>query len=107
MVVPTEQLEQELQQLTVRHAQLREDLEGLLRCVRELEERFISMRPTPPADDATKAELKRKMVLVRPWRDELNQIYRTIIANSAELEQVTRRIQAIQTTFATSLSRKG
>jgi hypothetical protein len=90
----------ELQTLTIRHAQLRDDLERYHSHVVEIERMFLAMRPQPAVDEATVKELKRKMVLSRPWREELNIAYRNLLTTVTELDGVVRQIQQCQNTIA-------
>ena len=107
MAVPEDNgLEYELHQLIQRHAQLREELEGQLSRVRDVEERFLSLRPEAPADEGTRSELRRRMVLAKPWRDELNVTYRAILATAGELDRITIRIHQIQNYIAGRFARR-
>ncbi len=99
-------LEFELHQLILRHAQLREDLERQLVHVKEVEERFLSLRPEGISDELTRGELRRRMVLAKPWRDELNVTYRAILATAAELDRITGRVHQIQGIIASRYARR-
>lgn len=102
-----ENIELELQNLIAYHAQLRENLEGELLHVKEVEAKFLSLRPPSASEDTvTQQEIKRRMVLSKPVRAELNTTYRAIISTAAELENVTRRIHQIQTMLASAYARR-
>ncbi|MDE1820314.1 MAG: hypothetical protein KGJ23_05990 [Euryarchaeota archaeon] len=87
-------LEQELHNLSHEHARLRGELEERFQRVRAVEERFLSMRPD--AGTEVQHELKRRMVLSRPWREELDQAYQGLLATTNQIGAVTRRIHEVQ-----------
>jgi len=96
-----------MQGLMLRHAQLREMLETQLSHVKDLEARFLALRPESSMEDEfTRQEIKRHMVLARPWREELNATYRSIIATASELDGVTGRIHQLQGMLASAYSRR-
>jgi predicted nuclease with TOPRIM domain len=93
--------EKELSALTARHAQLREELERLHRSVNDIEKRFLAKRPSDTMDEVTEKELRRKMILSKPWRDELNVAYRELLAVTIELDGIVKRIHQCQSIIAT------
>jgi len=95
-----ERAEQDLLALTHRHAELRAQLERHVTHVKEVEERFLALRPGPRADERTLAELKKRMVLARPWREELNATYQAMLRTIQELDQVVRQIHEVQGVIA-------
>lgn len=99
-----ERAEQDLLALMHRHAELRAQLELHVMHVKEVEERFLALRPGPRADERTVAEIKKRMVLARPWREELNATYQAMLRTIQELDQVVRRIHEAQGVIARSLS---
>jgi uncharacterized coiled-coil DUF342 family protein len=86
----------ELKSLTNRHAQLRDELEHFHDRVTEVEERFLAGRPGPAVDEPMERELKRKMILSRSWREELNSAYKALLATTTELDEVVERIHECQ-----------
>lgn len=98
-----ESVEQELQALTHEHARLRAELETRFARVREIEGRFLSLRPQ--VDPSTHQELKRRMILSRPWREELDAAYQALLATANELGAVTKRIHEAQLHAARLASR--
>jgi predicted nuclease with TOPRIM domain len=101
-----EDVARELQDLTMKHAQLREQLEDNLGRVREIEARFLSRRPEEATDLTMQKELRRKMVLARPWREELNVAYKAILATTLELDGVVHRIRQCQDSIAQQIPRR-
>ena len=95
--------ERELQALTARHAQLREELERLHKSVNDIEKRFLARRPSNTMDETTERELRRKMILSKPWRDELNVSYRELLAVTIELDGIVKRIHQCQSSIATHI----
>lgn len=89
-----ESLEQLLHDLMQEHTRLREELEDRFSRVRQIEERFLGLRPK--ADHSTQRELRRRMVLSRPWREELGQAYQELLGTTQRLGNVTRRIHEVQ-----------
>jgi hypothetical protein len=98
--------ERELNSLMLRHAQLRENLEVNLDRVSEIEQRFLSQRPWQTMNEATQRELRRKMILARPWRDELNVAYRALLATTIELDRAVQQIHQYQSVIANSVTRR-
>jgi DNA polymerase/3'-5' exonuclease PolX len=96
MAAGVDDIVRELHALTVRHAQLRDDLERLHTTVNDIEKRFLARRPSSTMDEATERELKRKMVLSKPFRDELNVAYRELLQTTMELDGIVRRIHQCQ-----------
>lgn len=93
-----ELLEEELHRLTQEYAMLRAELEERFHRVREIEERFLALRPE--ADRSVQRELKRRMVLSRPWREELDMAYQSLLATTHRIGEATRRIHDLQLRIA-------
>lgn len=89
-----EGVEQELHELMVEHARLRDELEERFGRVRSIEDRFLALRPK--ADHATQRELRRRMILARPWREELDGAYQALLATAHRLGAVARQIHEAQ-----------
>ncbi len=100
-----EALERELQSLSHEHARLRVELEERFAQMRAIEERFLSLRPN--AEPSVQHELKRRMVLARPWREELDLSYQALLATAQQIGLVTRRIHEVQLRVAQLASATG
>lgn len=100
-----EAIEQELHALTAEHARLRSELEDRYHQVRSIEDRFLSLRPD--ADLAMQRELKRRMVLSRNWREELDQAYQSLLTTAHMIGAVTRKIHELQLRAAQIASMPG
>jgi predicted nuclease with TOPRIM domain len=100
-----EQLEQQLHDLMMEHARLREELEDRFGRVRQIEDRFLGLRPK--ADHSTQRELRKRMVLARPWREELAQAYHELLGTTERLRDVTRRIHDVQLQAARVAAQSG
>jgi len=96
--------DRQLNNLMIWHAQLRENLEIQLWQVSEIERRFLSYRPADATNDATRRELRRKMVLSRPWREELNVTYKALLQTTMELDKAVQQIHNCQTHIASSIT---
>ena len=96
----------QLNDLMLRHAQLRENLELQLWQVSEIERRFLSYRPADTTSEATRRELRRKMVLAKPWREELNVTYKALLQTTIELDKMVQQIHMCQTTIASSIPKR-
>lgn len=106
MVGAPDPREEELHQLTLQHSRLREELESHLTHVKSIEDRFLSARPSADLDDKVRRELKRRMVLARPWREEMHDTYRAILATTTELSRVVQKIHDLQGMIARDLRRR-
>jgi hypothetical protein len=106
MEVRPEDPDRQLNELMLWHAQLRENLELQLWQVSEIERRFLSYRPADSTNEVTRRELRRKMVLAKPWREELNVTYKALLQTTIELDQAVQKIHNCQTNIASTFIRK-
>lgn len=99
------EVERDLHDLTLRHARLRSELEERFSVVRDIEDRFVALRPH--VDTGVQQELRRKMVLSRPWREELDLAYQALLATTNEMAALLVKIHECQTRAAQMVAAGG